>query len=47
MSNIQSFLYKNTNTYNKIPSEIKSKSKKTFKKELKMWIQNQPIDTSD
>ena len=41
------FIQEHTNTYNKIPSEIKSKSKKTFKKELKMWIQNQPIDTSD
>ena len=41
------FLQQHTTTYNKIPSEMKEKSIKTFKKELKLWICHRPSDTMD
>ena len=41
------FLQENTVTYNKIPYDIKEKSIKLFKKEIKMWILTQPEDTMD
>ena len=34
------------NTYNILPTEIKSKSKNIFKRELKYWIKNQPKDSA-
>ena len=41
------FMQEHTNTYNKIPIEIRQKSKAVFKKELKLWISAQPKDTMD
>ena len=41
------FLMEHTDTFNDIPTEIKSKSKSIFKREVKIWIQNRPFDTMD
>ena len=41
------FIYDHINTYNEIPIDIKDKSNKLFKKELRLWIQTQPEDTMD
>ena len=41
------FIQEHTNTYNKVPAEIKEKSNKIFKNELKLWIKSQPVDTKD
>ena len=43
----KNFFQEHTATYNFIPQDIKDKSTKIFKKELKVWITAQPIDTKD
>ena len=41
------FIYDKIALFNEIPTDIKEKSKKIFKNELKMWIKIQPVDTND
>ena len=41
------FIQQHSNTYNNVPTEIKEKSNRIFKRELKMWIKNRPVDSYD
>ena len=41
------FIYDKIALFNEILTDIKEKSKKIFKNELKMWIKIQPVDTND
>ena len=41
------FIQEHTGTYNRVPLEIKERSSKLFKKEIKLWILAQPSDTMD
>ena len=41
------FIQEHTGTYNEIPIDIKNTSKNIFKREVKLWILNQPKDTMD